>query len=129
MPSYSESDFCKGEQGVKYIFAKMGIIYGAMFRSHWGDMDQQSVISTWADILGAYATYRPSMDFALNNMDAKFVPSALAFRDICKQGPRIPAKPHSIITKQPTQAEIAMTAKAKEEALDLIAKFTNRVVK
>jgi len=128
MPTYSATDFCKGEAGVQYIFAKMSIIYGAAFRSHWGDTDQKSIVSTWADILGAYATYRPSMDFALNNMDSKFVPSALAFRDICKQGPRIPARPHSIITKQPTQAELAKTAKAKEEAMQLIAKFTKRVV-
>ena len=129
MSSYSETDFCKGEQGVQYIFAKMSIIYGAMFRSHWGDVDKQSVIETWADVLGVYATYQPSMDFALNNMDAKYVPSALAFRDLCKQGPRVPSKPHTIITQQPTQAELVMTAKAKAEAMDLIAKFTNRVVK
>ena len=129
MSNYSETDFCKGDQGVKYIFAKMSIIYGVTFRSHWGDIDKQSVIDTWADVLGVYATYRPSMDFALNNMDAKFVPSALTFRDLCKQGPRVPSKPHTLITKQPTQAEVAMTAKAKNEALDLIAKFTNKVVK
>ena len=107
----------------------MSIIYGSVFRNHFGDTDRQSVIDTWADILGVYSTYRPSMDFSLNNMDAKFIPSALAFRDLCRQGPRIPSKPHTLITKQPTQAEVAMTAKAKNEALDLIAKFTNKVVK
>jgi len=127
--SYSETDFCKADFGVKYIFAKMSIIYGSVFRNHFGDTDRQSVIDTWADILGVYSTYRPSMDFSLNNMDAKFIPSALAFRDLCRQGPRIPSKPHTLITKQPTQAEVAMTAKAKNEALDLIAKFTNKVVK
>ena len=106
----------------------MSIIYGTAFRNHWGDTDKESIVSTWSDILGAYATYRPSMDFALNNMDSKFVPSALAFRDICKQGPRIPSKPHSIITKQLTEVEKINIEKAKREAMELISKFTKRVV-
>lgn len=128
MRDYAESDFCQPELGVKYIFAKMGIIYGSMFRTHWGDMDKQSVIDTWADILGRYATYKPSMDFALKSMDTKFIPSALAFRDLCSQAGRIPDKPHSIITKQPTQEELVITSKAKEEALAKIRAFAGKVV-
>jgi len=98
-----------------------------MFRTHWGDMDKQSVVDTWADVLDRYATYRPSMDFAIKNMDSKFIPSAIAFRELCTQGPRIPDRPHSIITKQPTQAEIAITQKQKEEALLAIRRFTNSI--
>ena len=123
---YSEADFCKPDFGVKYIFSKMSIIYGTMFRTHWGDMDKQSVVDTWADVLGRYATYRPSMDFEIKNMDSKFIPSAIAFRELCTQGPRIPDRPHSIITKQPTQAEIAITQKQKEEALLAIRRFTKQ---
>lgn len=127
MRAYSEADFCEPNLGVKYIFAKMGIIYGTMFRTHWGDMDKQSVIDTWVDILGRYATYKPSMDFAIQHMDTKFIPSALAFRELCTQAGRIPDKPHSIITKQPTQDELSVTAKAKEEALRAIRQFTQSV--
>lgn len=124
---YSEADFCNPHFGVKYIFSKMSIIYGTMFRTHWCDMDKQSVVDTWADVLDRYATYRPSMDFAIKNMDSKFIPSAIAFRELCTQGPRIPDRPHSIITKQPTQAEIAITQKQKEEALLAIRRFTNSI--
>lgn len=127
MPDYLESDFCKPDLGVKYVFAKMGIIYGTMFRTHWGDMDKKSVIDTWVDLLGRYATYKPSLDFALANMDNKFIPSAIAFRDLCQQAGRIPDKPHSIITKQPTQAELEITRQKKEEALIAIQRFTQSV--
>ena len=129
MPDYVEADFCKPDLGVKYVFAKMGIIYGSMFRTHWGDMDKQSVIDTWVDILGRYATYRPNLEFAIKNMDKTFIPSAIAFRDLCSQAGRIPDKPHSMITKQPTQAEIAVTQKQKEEALIAIRRFTNGIRK
>ena len=125
MQTYSETDFCQPDFGVKYIFSKMSIIYGLRFNSHWGDMDKQSVIDTWADVLGRYATYRPSMDFAIKNMNESFIPSAIAMRDLCKQAGRIPDRPHSIITKQPTQAEIAVTQQQKDEALIAIRRFTN----
>lgn len=128
MPAYVETDFCKPDQGVKYIFAKMGIIYGSMFRSHWGDMDKQSVIDTWADILGRYATYRPSMDFALKHMDTKFIPSAIAFRDLCKEAGRIPDKPNTLIEKQLTTEEKVALAKAKGEAMTQWNRFLGKTV-
>lgn len=128
MPAYVETDFCKAEQGVKYVFAKMGIIYGAMFRTHWGDMDKQSVIDTWADILGRYATYRPSMDFALKQMDTKFIPSAIAFRDLCSEAGRIPDKPNTLIEKQLTTEEKIALARAKGEAMAQWNKFLGKAV-
>lgn len=123
MPAYCASDFCSTENGIKYLFARMGAIYGASFVRHWDGVDQSVIRQTWGEILGRYATYRPSLDFALKNM-GKFVPSAIEFKELCTQGPRIPDRPHSIITKQPTQHELAMTAQAKEEALQKIRSFT-----
>ena len=124
MSSYSETDFCTQDQGLDYIFAKMGAIYGAAFTRHWESVDLSMVRQTWGEILGRYATYRPTIDFALRSMNTSFVPSALAFRELCTQAPRIPDKPHSIITKQPTQEELVMTAQAKEEAMQKIRSFT-----
>ncbi len=124
MSTYSPTDFCTPDQGLDYIFARMGAIYGAAFTRHWEHVDLSVVRQTWGELLGKYCTYKPSMDFALGAMNASFVPSALAFRELCAQGPRIPDKPHSIITKQPTQAELKVTAKAKEEALLAIRRFT-----
>lgn len=127
MPTYSPTDFCTTDQGLDYIFARMGAIYGAAFTRHWEHVDLSIVRQTWGELLGKYATYKPSMDFALQSMNTSFVPSALAFRELCTQGPRIPDKPHSIITQQPTQAELKVTAQAKEEALRAIRNFTQSV--
>lgn len=128
MLAYSQSDFCTPDQGLDYIFGKMGAIYGAQFTRHWESVDLSLVRQTWGEILGRYCTYRPTIDFALRSMNTAFVPSALAFRELCTHAPRIPDKPHSIITKQPTQAELATTAKEKAKALSAIAKFTGKVV-
>jgi hypothetical protein len=127
MPTYCADDFCSNENGIKYLFARMSAIYGASFTRHWEGVDQAIIRSTWGEILGRYATYRPSLDFALKHM-SKFVPSAIEFRELCTQGPRIPGKPHSIITKQPTQDELAVTADQKAKAMQAIAKFTGKVV-
>lgn len=127
MQAYSDNDFCSIENGVKYIFARMGSIYGASFTRHWEGIDESLTRQTWGEILGRYATYKPSMDFALKNV-GKFVPSAIEIRDLCSQAGRIPDKPHSIITKQPTQEELVITSKAKEEALAKIRAFAGKVV-
>lgn len=127
MPTYSANDFCSVENGIKYLFARMGAIYGASFTRHWEGVDQAIIRQTWGELLGRYATYRPSLDFALKNM-CKFVPSAIEFKELCAQGPRIPDKPHSIITKQPTQEELTVTADQKAKAMQAIAKFTGKVV-
>ena len=124
MRTYSQTDFCTPDQGLDYIFGRLGAIYGAAFTRHWDGVDLSMVRQTWGEMLGVYATYKPTIDFALGNM-GKFVPSAIEFKDLCAQAGRIPDKPHSLITKQPTQAEIAVTQKQKEEALIAIKRFTN----
>ena len=117
MSNYSELDFCTPDQGLDYIFGKMGAIYGAAFTRHWDGVDLGLVRDTWKEMLGVYATYKPTIDFALNSMDKSFVPSAIAFKDLCCQAGRIPVKPERTITHQKTQAEIEASAKAKEEAM------------
>lgn len=128
MRTYSPADFCTPDQGLDYIFGRMGAIYGASFTRHWESVDLSMVRQTWREMLGIYATYKPSIDFALNSM-GKFVPSAIEFKELCAQAGRIPDKPHSLITKQPTQQEIAVTKKQKEEALLAIRRFTNSIRK
>jgi hypothetical protein len=125
MSNYSESDFCQADQGIDYIFGRMGAIYGAAFMRHWDGVDHGLVRQTWLELLGVHATYKPKIDYALNHMDAKFPPSALAFKQLCNDGPRIPSKPNTLITKQPTQEEIRNAAKAKEEALAKLREFTS----
>jgi len=124
MLDYSESDFCQPEDGLDYIFGRMGAIYGAAFMRHWDGVDPLLIRQTWMELLGRYATYKPSMDYALKYMNADYPPSAIAFAKLCNTGPRIPDKPHSIITKQPTQEEIEEGKRIKEEALAKLREFT-----
>ncbi len=127
MQTYSANDFCSIENGVKYLFARMGSIYGASFTRHWEGIDESLTRQTWGEILGRYATYKPSMDFALKHL-GKFVPSAIEFKELCSQAGRIPDKPHTLIEKQLTTEERIAVAKAKGEAMAQIAKFTRKVV-
>ena len=52
-----------------------------------------------------------------------FIPSAVAFRLTCNGGPRIPDKPHTMITKQPSQFEAARAEIIKSEALAKLAEL------
>lgn len=127
MPIYSQADFCTIDQGLDYIFGRLGAIYGAAFTRHWDGVDLSMVRQTWGELLGRYATYKPNMDFALKNL-GKFVPSAIEFKELCSQAGRIPDKPHTMIEKQLTTEERIAVAKAKGEAMEKIAQFTRRVV-
>lgn len=127
MRDYQASDFCSIENGIKYIFARMGAIYGAAFTRHWEGVDEVVTRETWGDILGRYATYKPVMDFALAHV-GKFVPSAVEFKELCAQAGGIPDKPQTLITKQPTTEERVAIAKAKGEAMAKIKAFTRSVV-
>ena len=101
MSDYLESDFCDPDQGLDYLFARMGAIYGATFIRHWEGVDLEIVRDTWKEVLGIYLTYRPKLDQAIYSMDDTFIPSALAVKKLCMTGERIPSKPHSEIGYSP----------------------------
>ncbi len=124
MSDYSASDFTTADNGMDYVFGKMGAIYGASFTRHWDGVDLGLVRDTWKEMLGVYATYKPTLDFALNSMDKSFIPSAIAFKDLCSQAGRIPVKPETTLTHQKTQAEIISGAKMREEAIAKLKEFT-----
>ena len=125
--NYSEHDFCTIDQGLDYIFGKMGAIYGATFTRHWDGVDLGLVRDTWAEMLGVYATYKPTIDFALNSMDKAFVPSAIAFKDLCKQAGRIPLKPERTITHQKTQAEMNQAEIDKDIAIAKLREWREKM--
>jgi len=129
MLAYLESDFTNADNGMDYVFGKMGAIYGATFTRHWDGVDLGLVRQTWKEMLGIYATYKPTLDFALNSMNKSFVPSAIEFKDLCSQAGRIPVKPEATLTHQKTQAEIEAGAKMREEAMAKIKEFTRKVMK
>jgi hypothetical protein len=104
------------------------IIYGAKITNHWGDMNVLAVMNVWKEMIGNYLTYRPILDFALNNLDPKgFVTTPMAFKELCSQAGRIPVKPEATLTHQKTQAEIISAAKMREEAISSLREFMNKV--
>jgi hypothetical protein len=123
MSVYLETDFCKPDDGLDYIFGRMMAIFGSSFARHFEEVDPQLVRQEWKKQLGNFLTYRPSMDFAIDKLDGNFVPSAIKFRNLCNAGPEIPVKPVPQITKQRTQAEIASTEAAKAKAKALLAQL------
>jgi hypothetical protein len=123
MSNYSETDFCNVDDGLDYIFAVMGATYGAAFNRHFEGMDLDLVRSVWADNLGKFLTYKPSLRHAIKLLPPDFPPSAVKFRDFCNTGPHIPVKPVLKIERQPTLHEQMATEKAKQEALKKLAEI------
>jgi hypothetical protein len=67
------------------------------------------------------------MDYALQHMNPDRPPSALAFKKLLIDGPRIPDKPETLITRQPTLHERIATEKAKVEALAKLREMTQHL--
>lgn len=126
MSVYLATDFCNPDDGLDYIFGRMMAIFGSSFGRHFDEVDPQLVRQEWKKQLGNFLTYRPSMDFAIDNLDGNFVPSAIKFRNLCNAGPAIPVKRIPQITKQRTQAEIAATEAAKAKAKVLLAELKGK---
>jgi hypothetical protein len=123
MSNYSETDFCETEQGLDYIFGRMSAIYGAAFLRHWEGVDHELIRQEWANQLGRFLTYRPSMDFAIAHLNEEFVPSAIKFRNLCNQGPTIPRKPVDsfLLERKMTIHEQIESDRIKAEALEKLA--------
>lgn len=117
MSNYLETDFCSTEEGLDYIFGYMQAVYGASFSRHWEQVDPDLVRSVWAEELGKFLRYKPTLKYALGHLPPNMPPSAIAFRNICNAGPAIPDKPVVRIERQQTQYERARAEMAKSEAL------------
>lgn len=128
MNEYKESDFCTEDEGIKYVFKMFSIIYGSKITNHWGGMNVNVVMDTWKNMIGKYLTYRPTLDFALNNLDPSgFVTNPMAFKQLCSQAGRIPVKPDQTLTHQKLESEKIADEKAKLEALEKIRQFTKGI--
>jgi hypothetical protein len=125
MSNYLETDFCQTEEGLDYIFGRMSAIYGAAFLRHWEGVDHNLVRQEWANQLGRFLTYRPSMDFAISKLNEEFVPSAIKFRNLCNQGPDIPVKPTTttLLERKMTIHEQIESDRIKAEALAKLAEM------
>lgn len=122
---YKPEDFCSIEQGLDYIFARMGAIYGAVFTRHWESVDPDLVRQVWAEECGRMLTYRPKLDYALRCMNPEKPPSALAFKNLLNSGPAIPDKPHFHLEATKTQAELAEEKRRADIARAKIRELVN----
>ena len=73
------------EDGLDYIFAKMSAIYGQTFLRHWTDVDANIMRQVWTEELGNYLKSKSTLDKALKKMNGDFPPSAIKFRELCKE--------------------------------------------
>ena len=128
MSNYLEDDFCTEDEGHDYIFVIMGSVYGASFNRHWEGMDLNMVRDVWKRYLGRFLTYKPSLDFALNAINKDFPPSAIAFKELCNQGPMIPVKPTEtvLIERKMTIHEQIKSDRIKAEALAKLAEIKQK---
>jgi len=107
-------DFCDKDTGFDYIFTRMSAIYGAGFSRHWDGINANHVREEWKRQLGIFLTYRPSMDYAIDCLSADYPPSAIKFRNLCIDGPRIPRDDKQIVYEpKPIDPEIVADAKRK----------------
>ena len=108
------SNFCNVDQGFDYIFGRMSAIYGNDFARKWDGIDANLIRSEWTQTLGKFLTYKPSMDYALENLPPDRPPSSLQFRKICQGGPGIPVPDAVQIANNPT---VKYTNEQKRKAL------------
>ena len=102
MYDYSENDFCSEDEGLDYIFTKLGAIFGATFMRHFDGVHHEVVRTVWKEQIGKFLTYRPSMDFAIQHLNSEFIPSAIKFRELCNGGPSIPTNQIKLENKPKT---------------------------
>lgn len=112
------SNSLNAEDGLDYIFARMGAIYGAAFLRHWDGMDVGLVRQEWARQLGRFLTHKPSLDYAIDRLKGDFPPSAITFRDFCNAGPAIP-RDDLQIEHNPTPIDPEVVKQAKERLKEL----------
>lgn len=118
MSSYSDEDFCTMDEGLDYVFGRLSAIFGASFSRHFESVQPSFVRQEWKMQIGRFLTYKPSMDYAISQLDGDFIPSAIKFRRLCNAGPNIPVEHKPQITRQPTQYEKARTEIEKAKALE-----------
>ena len=125
MSNYLDDNFCSLDDGLDYIFTKMGAIYGASFMRHFDGVDSSIVREVWKEQIGGFLTHKPSMDFAIEHLNSEFIPSAIKFRELCNSGPSIPLRGVVQIEHNPTPVDPNELARVKEEGLKKLKELRN----
>ena len=75
----------KKEEGLDYMFMIMSATYGSMFNRHWDGVDFDIVRQVWRKTLDEYLADKEVLDHALDVMNSTYIPSAIEFRNLCKE--------------------------------------------
>lgn len=77
------------DDGLDYLFAYMGAVYGSRFLKNWEGTNLDLVRQVWKKELGPYLKSKEILDFALSHLPADFPPSAIGFKELCKKSPDV----------------------------------------
>jgi hypothetical protein len=123
---------------VERIFDRLTGIYGAAFTNKFatgrpdpetgGDAGMENAKRVWSEELGGFDHRQGYLAIAgaLKNLDPKFPPSALEFRDSCRDCVRRIRDDHVALPHKPTPEEQARTEKAAAMAKDAMKKAKER---
>lgn len=89
MSSLLVLDPVKPEDGLDYIFAYMTGAYGNIFLRNWEGVDIKIIRQVWAKELGDYLKSKEILDYGLRRLPMDRPPSAMAFRELCRESPDI----------------------------------------
>lgn len=89
MSSLLVLDPVRPEDGLDYVFAYMTGAYGNLFLRNWEGVDIKIMRQVWAKELGDYLKSKEILDFGLRRLPNDRPPSAMAFRDLCRDSPDI----------------------------------------
>jgi hypothetical protein len=106
------------EAWVKALFSRLTVRYGEAFFRQYAGIDPAVVQADWAQVLDGASGH--SIEYALRNLPSDWPPTALKFRDLCRQAPAkpVPAEQRLGYTpeKRDPQRVAAMVAQVQMKA-------------
>lgn len=106
------------EAWVEALFSRLAVRYGTAFANQYAGLDPAAVRADWAQVLDGTSGH--SIEYALRNLPSDWPPTALKFRDLCRQAPAkpVPAEQRLGYTpdKRDPQRVAAMVAQVRMKA-------------
>ena len=113
---------------VERIFLRLQGIYGSQFTGKYQtgetingmDVGYENAMHVWGDELKGFSDNGYAIAYALKNLDHKFPPSVLEFRELCRRAPPpgVPALPAPDVDYERSKEAGKQAAKALSKPLD-----------
>ncbi|KPF66096.1 hypothetical protein IP84_16925 [beta proteobacterium AAP99] len=102
----------------KRILAKLHLTYGERFARLYANVQPQMLEDDWSETLGGFCDNAEAIKYGLANLPIDAAPTALQFREICRQyKPVRPALPAPAMSRE-ARAEMAQKVRDLAEAMD-----------